>query len=108
MVLIAAGPFWMGSDERERDLARSLSSEAVRAARWFDAELARAVRYAEARRLGQLGAPRVRVVPEAAVRFLDGGAALGTRRGAVKPASLILQSDLARRLLGHFRAPLDA
>lgn len=41
MVLIAAGPFWMGSDERERDLARSLSGEAVRAARWFDAELAR-------------------------------------------------------------------
>jgi hypothetical protein len=65
----------------------------------LDAELARAVRYAEARRLGQLGAPRVRVVPEAAVRFIDGHGALGTRRGAVKPASLILQSDLARRLL---------
>lgn len=67
--------------------------------RRLDAELARAVRYAEARRLGQLGAARVRVVPEAAVRFIDGRAALGTRRGAVKPESLVLQSDLARRLL---------
>jgi len=41
MVLIATGPFWMGSDEGERDRARSLSSEAVRDARWFDAELGR-------------------------------------------------------------------
>ncbi|MFQ5946614.1 MAG: formylglycine-generating enzyme family protein [Anaerolineae bacterium] len=40
MVLIPAGPFWMGSDEAERQLARSLSSDAVRRARWFEAELA--------------------------------------------------------------------
>lgn len=39
MVLIPAGPFWMGSDEAERGFARSLSGEAVRATRWFDAEL---------------------------------------------------------------------
>ena len=41
MVLIPPGPFWMGSDEAERRLARSLASDAVREARWFDAELPR-------------------------------------------------------------------
>lgn len=41
MLLIPAGTFWMGSDEAERRLARSLSSAAVRQARWFDAELPR-------------------------------------------------------------------
>ena len=40
-VLIPAGPFWLGSDERERELARALSSEAGREARWFEAELPR-------------------------------------------------------------------
>lgn len=39
MALIPAGPFWMGSDETERELARSLSSPAARAAPWFEAEL---------------------------------------------------------------------
>jgi hypothetical protein len=66
----------------------------------LDAELMRAVRYAEARRLGQLGAPRVRVVPFAARHFLDGRAELGTRRGAVKPATLVREPDVVRRLLG--------
>jgi formylglycine-generating enzyme required for sulfatase activity len=39
MVPVPAGPFWMGSDVRERALADTLSSPAVREARWFDAEL---------------------------------------------------------------------
>lgn len=40
-VLVPAGPFWMGSDERERGLARSLSSPETVAADWFSAELPR-------------------------------------------------------------------
>ncbi len=38
---VPAGPFWMGSDERERGLARSLSSPETVAANWFSAELPR-------------------------------------------------------------------
>ncbi len=41
MVLVPAGPFWMGSDQAERAMAAALSSAAVREARWFDAELPR-------------------------------------------------------------------
>jgi formylglycine-generating enzyme required for sulfatase activity len=41
MVSIAAGHFWMGSDDAERRLAYRLSSQAVRDARWFEAELTR-------------------------------------------------------------------
>ncbi len=39
MVWVQAGPFWMGSNPAERRLAYALSTEAVREARWFDAEL---------------------------------------------------------------------
>jgi hypothetical protein len=42
----------------------------------------------------------VRVVPFAARHFLDGRAELGTRRGAVKPATLVREPDVVRRLLG--------
>jgi len=38
-VRVQAGPFWMGSDPAERRLADAHSTEAVREARWFDAEL---------------------------------------------------------------------
>jgi toxoflavin biosynthesis protein ToxD len=38
MVPVTAGKFWMGSDTAERHRASSLSSAAVREARWFDAE----------------------------------------------------------------------
>ncbi len=38
---IPAGRFWMGSDARERALARTLSSPATVAADWFSAELPR-------------------------------------------------------------------
>lgn len=41
MARVGAGPFWMGSSQAERQVAYSLSSEAVREARWFDAELPR-------------------------------------------------------------------
>lgn len=41
MVSVPEGPFWMGSDSVERRLAYRLSSQAVRDARWFDAELPR-------------------------------------------------------------------
>jgi formylglycine-generating enzyme required for sulfatase activity len=41
MVLVPEGPFWMGSDRAERRLAYRLSSQAVREARWFEAELPR-------------------------------------------------------------------
>ena len=41
MVWVRDGPFWMGSDSAERRLAYRLSSQAVRDARWFEAELAR-------------------------------------------------------------------
>lgn len=41
MVWVPVGPFWMGSDGAERRLAYRLSSQAVRKARWFDAELPR-------------------------------------------------------------------
>ncbi|MBI4638653.1 MAG: SUMF1/EgtB/PvdO family nonheme iron enzyme [Candidatus Rokubacteria bacterium] len=37
-VYVAAGRFWTGSDAAERRLALTLSSPAVREARWFDAE----------------------------------------------------------------------
>ncbi len=40
-VFVPAGPFWMGSDERERGLARSLSSPETVAANWFSAEMPR-------------------------------------------------------------------
>jgi formylglycine-generating enzyme required for sulfatase activity len=40
-VFVPAGPFWMGSDDRERSLARSLSSPETVAANWFSAELPR-------------------------------------------------------------------
>lgn len=39
MVWVQAGPFWMGSNPAERRLAYALSTEGVREARWFDAEL---------------------------------------------------------------------
>ena len=39
LAAIPAGPFWMGSDARERALARSLSSPATVAADWFNADL---------------------------------------------------------------------
>ena len=38
MIDVRAGTFWRGSDTAERRLALDLSSEAVREARWFDAE----------------------------------------------------------------------
>lgn len=41
MTFVAAGPFWMGSDADERRLAYRLSSQAVRKAGWFEAELTR-------------------------------------------------------------------
>jgi len=41
MTFVAAGQFWMGSDADERRLAYRLSSQAVRKARWFEAELTR-------------------------------------------------------------------
>lgn len=41
MARLPAGQFWMGSDAAERRLADALSSPAVRAAHWFDAELPR-------------------------------------------------------------------
>lgn len=41
MIPIPGGPFWIGSDRKERGLALSLSSPAVREAGWFDAELPR-------------------------------------------------------------------
>ena len=40
-VFVPAGPFWMGSGERERGLARTLSSPETVAADWFSAELPR-------------------------------------------------------------------
>jgi formylglycine-generating enzyme required for sulfatase activity len=39
MVLVPAGPFWSGSDRAERRLAYALSSQAVKDAKWFEAEL---------------------------------------------------------------------
>lgn len=41
MTSVAAGQFWMGSDAAERRLAYRLSSQAVREAGWFEAELSR-------------------------------------------------------------------
>jgi formylglycine-generating enzyme required for sulfatase activity len=41
MVHVPAGAFWMGSDRAEREFAYTISSTAVRAAKWFDAELPR-------------------------------------------------------------------
>ncbi len=41
MLHVIAGEFWMGSGAAERRLAELLSSPAVQAARWFDAELPR-------------------------------------------------------------------
>jgi formylglycine-generating enzyme required for sulfatase activity len=38
MIHVPAGAFWQGSNAAERKLALDLSSEAVREARWFDAE----------------------------------------------------------------------
>ncbi|MFQ5830075.1 MAG: formylglycine-generating enzyme family protein [Candidatus Methylomirabilia bacterium] len=41
MVRVPDGPFWMGSDRGERGFAYSLSSPAVKRARWYEAELPR-------------------------------------------------------------------
>jgi formylglycine-generating enzyme required for sulfatase activity len=41
LVVVPAGSFVMGSDARERVIARSLSSPATVEADWFSAELAR-------------------------------------------------------------------
>ena len=41
LALVPAGPFWMASDAREREVALALSSPATVAANWFSAELAR-------------------------------------------------------------------
>ena len=39
MVLVPAGSFWIGSDRLERRFAYTLSSQAVKDAKWFEAEL---------------------------------------------------------------------
>ncbi|MFQ5899737.1 MAG: formylglycine-generating enzyme family protein, partial [Candidatus Methylomirabilia bacterium] len=41
MVWVPEGPFWMGSARAERSFAYSLSSPAVKRARWYEAELSR-------------------------------------------------------------------
>jgi len=41
LVVIPAGPFWMGSDAKERDYAYRIGGEAARRNRWFDVELPR-------------------------------------------------------------------
>ncbi len=41
LAVIPAGPFWMGSDARERAYAYRTGGEAARRNRWFDAELPR-------------------------------------------------------------------
>ena len=41
MAFIPAGPFWMGSDAKERAYAYRIGGEAARRNRWFDAELPR-------------------------------------------------------------------
>jgi hypothetical protein len=41
LAVIPAGPFWMGSDARERAYAYRTGGEAASRNRWFDAELPR-------------------------------------------------------------------
>jgi len=48
MVFVEAGPFVMGSDRTERQVAYARSSPAVRDAAWFDAELPRQARGVDA------------------------------------------------------------
>jgi len=41
LAIIPAGPFWMGSDAKERAYAYRIAGEAAKRYRWFDAELPR-------------------------------------------------------------------
>lgn len=41
LAVVPAGPFWMGSDAKERAYAYRIGGEAARRDRWFDAELRR-------------------------------------------------------------------
>jgi hypothetical protein len=69
------------------------------AAAALDAALRRSPLYDHARLLGQLAPPSVRVVPDAAERFLRFHAARGARWGGVKPAALVLHAEQGRELL---------
>jgi hypothetical protein len=72
------------------------------AARELDAMLSESPRYLQARRLGQLAAPRVLVRPRAHEAYLSHFARRGARWGAVKPRDLVPPeaggSDLAELL----------
>jgi len=65
----------------------------------LDTLLQEAHRYREARRLGQLDAPALAVLPSATDRLLDLLEARGMRRGAVKPTCLVRDPTLGRELL---------
>ncbi len=65
----------------------------------LDMLLQEAHRYREARRLGQLAAPALAVLPGAADRLLDALEARGMRRGAIKPTCLVRDPTLGRQLL---------
>jgi hypothetical protein len=65
----------------------------------LDALLQEAHRYREARRLGQLDAPTLVVLPGATDRLLDVLEARGIRRGAIKPTCLVRDPQVGRQLL---------
>jgi hypothetical protein len=65
----------------------------------LDTLLQEAHRYREARRLGQLDAPTLAVLPSATDRLLDVLEARGMRRGAIKPTCLVRDPSVGRELL---------
>jgi hypothetical protein len=64
----------------------------------LDAALRLSPLYDHARSLGQLSAPTVRVVPDAAERFVRYFASRGARWGGVKPAALVRDAGHGREL----------
>jgi hypothetical protein len=82
---------FLDSDEREESVARKLASN-------LDIALADNPQYLYARRLGELGPIRSRLVPELLSRYVQSALGRGQRLGDVKPPVLRAETDWEQRL----------
>lgn len=85
--VVPAGPFWLGSDAREREYGYAIGGEAARRGRWFDVELPR-----QHRRLPEFAIMRLLVTNDDYLAFV---AATGHRAPFISEADYRKQGYLA-------------